>query len=166
VHAQVKTDVAMIETTAPESPVQAPSAGVMTTAGGIQRGLLQQWWIAFAASAVFVVGGHLLIKTGLNGLAPAAANSDFLTRALHVALNPTIVAGLLTYGIGTVCWMRAVSQKEISFLYPLSSINFVLILAASTLFLHETISLPRVMGVALVVTGMILMNTGSEKERG
>jgi uncharacterized membrane protein len=61
--------------------------------------------------------------------------------------------------------MRAVSQKEISFLYPLSSINFVLIAAASMVLLHETISGQRIAGILLVVLGMVLMNTRSGEGR-
>ena len=82
---------------------------------------------------------------------------------LHSVLQAEVLAGLSIYLIGTVCWMRAVSQKEISFLYPLSSINFVLIAAASMVFLQETMSGRRVAGIFLIVLGMILMNTRSAK---
>ena len=50
----------------------------------------------------------------------------------HEVLQSQVFTGLLIYLAGTVCWMRAVSQKEISFLYPLSSVNYVLVVAIST----------------------------------
>jgi uncharacterized membrane protein len=61
--------------------------------------------------------------------------------------------------------MRAVSLKEISFLYPLSSLNFVLIAAASTVLLQETISGQRIAGILLIVLGMVLMNTRAGERR-
>jgi multidrug transporter EmrE-like cation transporter len=140
------------------------SAEPERNAGTLPR-ILRHWWIAFAASSLFVVSGHLLIKAGLNGLAPSPVTTGFVARILHSVLQLQVLAGLSIYLIGTVCWMRAVSQKEISFLYPLSSVNFVLIGAASMLFLQEILSGRRIAGVILVVLGMILMNTRSEEGR-
>lgn len=124
--------------------------------------ILGQWWAAFAASSVFVVAGHLLIKAGLISLVPPAANSGFISRVLNAALHPPVIIGLLIYMMGTVCWMRAVSMKEISFLYPISSINYVLVAMASVLLFQEVLSPKRLGGVALIVLGMILMNRRSQ----
>jgi multidrug transporter EmrE-like cation transporter len=131
----------------------------------VQSPLLRQWWVAFGASAVFVVSGHLLIKAGLNGITPSAANASVIARLINVLLQPEVAVGLMIYMMGTVCWMRAVSQKEISFLYPLSSLNYVLVAAASSLFFHEVIGVRRAGGVLLVVLGMILMNRQSGAKR-
>jgi uncharacterized membrane protein len=54
--------------------------------------------------------------------------------------------------------MIAVSQKEISFLYPLSSVNYVLVAAMSALFLAESISIRRGEGMMLIIIGMFLLN--------
>lgn len=140
----------------------APPAHVKSATAPV-AGLLSQWWMAFAGSAVFVVSGHLLIKAGLNSGVAAPADAGFAMRALHAVLNPEVLGGLIIYFAGTICWMRAVSQKEISFLYPLSSVNYVLVAAASSLLFHEAISVKRAGGVLLVVLGMILMNRPSRK---
>jgi drug/metabolite transporter (DMT)-like permease len=120
--------------------------------------VLRHWWIAFAASALFVVSGHLMIKAGLNALTPLPADTSPLVRTLHAVLQAQVLSGLFIYLMGTVCWMRVVSQKEISFLYPLTSVNYVLVTAASVIFFHEMISTSRAAGVVLIVLGMILMN--------
>jgi drug/metabolite transporter (DMT)-like permease len=123
--------------------------------------LLLQWWIAFAASALFVVSGHLTIKAGLNALTPVPASTGLMLRVLQAVLQPEVLTGLLIYLLGTVCWIRAVSQKEISFLYPLSSVNYVLVAAISTVIFREVISVRRAAGVIVIVLGMILMNRQS-----
>lgn len=110
---------------------------------------------------ILVVSGHLLIKAGLNSLAPQPAATGFAIRILREVFSPQVLAGLFIYLMGTVCWMLVVSQKEISFLYPLSSVNYVLVAAASTMFFHEVISARRAAGVFFVVLGMILMNQQS-----
>src|SRR5438128_6228438 len=125
--------------------------------------LLRQWWMAFAASTVFVVCGHVLIKAGLNAASLHPAGMSSFARILHLLLQPQVIGGLLIYLLGTVCWMTAVAQKEISFLYPLTSVNYVMVVATSALFFHEAVSVRRAAGVAVIVIGMILMNRKSEK---
>ena len=147
-----------------EALLCAPSATLKVEPAALP-GIFSHWWVAFAASSFFVVCGHLLIKAGLNGLTPLQANAGIATRVLHSVLQFKVLAGLSIYMMGTVCWMRAVSQKEISFLYPLSSINFVLIAAASMMFLQETISMQRIAGILFIVLGIILMNTLSGERR-
>jgi drug/metabolite transporter (DMT)-like permease len=140
----------------PPAPVQtAPAKGL--------RGLLSRWWVAFSASAIFVVSGHLLIKFGLNAAAAHPVTAGTIGKILHIVLQPEVFVGLLIYGLGSACWIVAVAQQEISFLYPLSSLNYVLVAGASVLFFHEAISGKRGAGLALIVLGMVLMN---RKSRG
>jgi uncharacterized membrane protein len=125
------------------------------------RAIIGRWWVAFSASSLFVVSGHLLIKAGLNAATLAMSPATGISRVVHSVLHPEVVAGLLIYFLGSVCWMIAVAQREISFLYPLSSINYVLVVIISYVMFAEAISLQRASGVALIVLGMILMNRGT-----
>ncbi len=123
------------------------------------RALLRHWWIPFAASSLFVVSGHLLIKMGLSHASSTLPlSTPGWLRIFHCVIQPEVAGGLLVYFLGSLCWMMAVAQQEISFLYPLSSINYVLVVFASSTFFGETVSLPRMAGVALIVLGMVLMN--------
>jgi drug/metabolite transporter (DMT)-like permease len=122
------------------------------------RSLLARWWIAFSLSSICVVGGHLMIKAGLNFLPATAPAASVAVRILHILMQPPVVGGLFIYLMGTACWMIAVSQKEISFLYPLSSVNYLLVAVMSALFLAESISLRRAEGMVLIVAGMFLLN--------
>jgi uncharacterized membrane protein len=122
------------------------------------RAIIARWWVAFTASSLFVVSGHLLIKAGLNTAAVTVAPVAGIARIAHMAFQVEVVAGLLIYFLGSVCWMIAVAQREISFLYPLSSINYVLVVMISYVLFSEAISWQRVSGVAVIVLGMVLMN--------
>lgn len=149
---------------ATESHPGALLANVQEKLSASTANVLSQWWIAFAASTVFVVCGHLLIKTGLNAASLHPASAGGSARILDLVLRPQVMEGLLIYLLGTMCWMTAVAQKEISFLYPLTSVNYVLVVATSVLFFDEAVSLRRAAGVAVIVMGMILMNRKSGEE--
>src|SRR5262249_61116145 len=77
--------------------------------------LASRWWMAFAASAVFVVSGHLLIKAGLNSLAHTSAADPLAMRLLPIVSQPRVFFGWFIYALGTISWRRTVSQKDISF---------------------------------------------------
>jgi drug/metabolite transporter (DMT)-like permease len=126
------------------------------TAAQRNSGLTCRWEIAFVGAALLVVCGHLLIKAGLNAVitAPTATISVKLVAILH---EPTVWLGLGIYGLGTLCWMAAVAQTELSLLYPLTSLNYVLVACLSYILFSESISWRRGSGIAVIVLGMVLL---------
>ena len=126
--------------------------------------LLSHWWIAFAASSLFVVSGHLAYKGGPERLSSFTCRYGISPlRVLHSVLQFKVLAGLSIYLIGTVCWMRAVSKRRSA-----SCIRYrVLILCSlrrpAWCSCRKPLSGRRIAGILLVVLGMVLMNTRSEK---
>lgn len=137
---------------------------VVQRGGGVVHSLLRRWWIPFGASCLFVVSGHLLIKAGLSAGTAGYVAAPLWTRIFHCVMQGEVAAGLAVYFLGSLCWMLAVAQQEISFLYPLSSMNYVLVEIASSIFFGESVSLRRMSGVVLIVLGMVLMNRRSRSE--
>jgi drug/metabolite transporter (DMT)-like permease len=123
-----------------------------------------RWEIAFVGAALLVVCGHLLIKAGLNTLStlPATGISLKLAAILH---EPTVWLGLGIYGLGTLCWMAAVAQTELSLLYPLTSLNYVLVACLSYVLFSESISWRRGIGIAVIALGMVLL-TSQQRRQG
>ncbi len=125
--------------------------------------LVCRWWVAFLSATVLVVSGHLLIKAAVNTTASAALGASFSARLARILAQPLTWEGLLIYAFGTVCWMVAVAQKDLSYLYPLSSVNYVVIVLTSAVLFQEWVSLRRCTGVALVVLGLVLMHRGESR---
>src|SRR5579883_1306581 len=90
--------------------------------------------LALLGSIVFAASGHLLIKEGLN-----------------VAAS------------GTLARIFAVSKREISYLFPLTALNYVVVALGGRLLFDESIPLKRWAGILVVVCGVILMNQSSEE---
>jgi multidrug transporter EmrE-like cation transporter len=80
-----------------------------------------------------------------------AANSNIL---LGVALEAAFFGALL----------YLLSQKDVSLIWPLTALGFVLTTVAGRLFLHEQVSAIRWLGVILIVTGALLVRY-SEKDQ-
>lgn len=102
--------------------------------------------------------GQLLQKKGLSELG-AIEITNFLEPAyfLKVFMNPFVFFGVLAYVISLFLWLTALSRLQLSFMYPLLSLSYVLVAVLAWFFLGETISLIRWTGIALVVVGSWLV---------
>jgi len=102
--------------------------------------------------------GQLLLKIGASQLVPFALNLPHLPGTLVRAFtNPWVLAGTMLYATSMVTWLKVLSTMELSSAYPLVSLGYVLVLLLSFVFLGEQFSLYKLLGVAAVITGVILI---------
>ena len=76
--------------------------------------------------------------------------------ALTVFSNPSILGGFTLYGFGAVAWLGVLSQWDVSKAYPFVGLGFVFTVAIGW-FVGEQITLDRVLGVALICAGVLLV---------
>jgi len=65
-------------------------------------------------------------------------------------------------GIGSmrrrlIIWLMALAQGDLSLVYPLGSIQFILILFSAHIFLNEKIDKMKLIGTFLVVLGIVFI---------
>jgi len=113
--------------------------------------------MAVLGSVLFAAGGHLLIKSGLNALKASGLPSGVVPRVLSYLLQPAVMGGLAIYGIGTMLWILAVSKREISYLFPLSALNYVVVALGGKWLFGESIPGARWLGILVVFAGVWLM---------
>lgn len=80
-----------------------------------------------------------------------------LDTIFNIMTNKYIILGLLLYGSAFFLWLSAMSTLEISFMYPMLSLAYVLTAVSAFVFLGEHISLTRWMGILLIVVGCMLI---------
>lgn len=75
-------------------------------------------------------------------------------------LKPWIIISFFAAFLGAVSWMAAMTKLELSHAYPFIGLTFVLVLILSSVFFHEAITLPKAIGIALVVAGIAIGSQG------
>jgi drug/metabolite transporter (DMT)-like permease len=113
--------------------------------------------LAVLGSILFAAAGHLLIKSGLNTLKASGLPFGVVPRVMSYLLHPAVMGGLAIYGIGTVLWILAVSKREISYLFPLSALNYVVVALGGKWLFGESIPRVRWLGILVVFAGVWLM---------
>lgn len=108
-----------------------------------------------------------LLKKGVvsTGLLPFTAD-----HVLHfVAANAgslLIWLGILTYLFNFFVWMRVLSKLDLSVAVPVGSTSYVMVPLAACLFLHETVSPGRWVGILLIILGIYFVSRSKAHDGG
>ena len=106
---------------------------------------------------LFTVYGQLIIKWQMAkaGALPHVF-SEKVIFLLQMFFNPWILSAFLSAFVASLCWMAAMTKFDLSYAYPFMSLSFVFVLVLSGFFFHESITLPKLLGVLLIMTGIIV----------
>jgi multidrug transporter EmrE-like cation transporter len=98
---------------------------------------------------------QIALKVGVSGVRMqqtlAAGPVAFLMRA---ALTPTIILGLVLYGVSVGLWLIVLAKSDVSYAYPFVGLGFVFTAVYAATALHEPMGLWRISGVVLIVLGV------------
>jgi len=113
------------------------------------------------ATIGFTVYGQLILKWRISRFGPLPSDTMQKLRFLvSLVFDPVIFSGFAAAFLASLAWMAAMTKFELSHAYPFMSLNFVAVLFLSSLLLGETMTLPKVAGIALIVVGTIVASRG------
>jgi multidrug transporter EmrE-like cation transporter len=111
-------------------------------------------FVFIAFSTVFGICGQLLLKHGMSRMGGVATVGGSLIR--NIVTSPWVVGGLFVYGLGVINWLLALSYLELSYAYPFASLSYIGIIIGSFFIFKERITLLRVVGIAVIITGVLV----------
>lgn len=117
---------------------------------------LQAFIIVF--SSVFLSAlAQLSFKYGVSNV-DLTQHSNLVFKAWFLFTSPFVVIGLSLYGIGTILWLFALKQLDLSLAYPFVGMSFVFVFIFSVLFLSEPFNVTRLLGTAVIVLGIVILS--------
>jgi len=115
---------------------------------------------ALLASCILLGGTtQVLFKLGMNSIGALDSAEKLLSikTLLMVLSNRYILIGLVLYAISSVLWLVGLSMLDVSLMYPLLSLAYVVTTILAFLVLNEPVHSSRWIGVVLIVIGSILV---------
>lgn len=91
---------------------------------------------------------------------PITPDMGVLQKAAGFLLSSYVIGGLVLYGIGTVLWLFALKQLDLSLAYPFVAMSFVMVMLSGMILLGEPFQTSRVVGIALIIAGLLVMARG------
>jgi drug/metabolite transporter (DMT)-like permease len=76
---------------------------------------------------------------------------------LELATRPGVWLGLAVYGCGTGLWILCLRRLDLSFAFPASAVQLLLVYAGAALLLGESIPPLRLLGAAVILFGIGLL---------
>ena len=108
---------------------------------------------------IFTAAGQILFKKTTNELESYSlrtVNTHF--RFLKdVLTKPSTWMGLASMAVGLVIWLAALAEGNLSVVFPLGSMQFIMILFSANIFLNEKIDKMKLLGTFLVVLGIVFI---------
>ena len=99
--------------------------------------------------------GQVFWKLGMNAV--GAIENFSISGIVSMFLNPLVFLGLLMYGLSTIFWLIALSQKDLSYVYPFIALTFIIVLLLSKFLLHENVGIYRIVGTLIIIAGLIIV---------
>ena len=112
-------------------------------------------------TVLFTVYGQIVLKWQVNkaGAFPAAS-LDKMTFLISLIWNPWILSGMAAGFLAFLCWMATMTKFELSYAYPFMSLSFLLVLILSAVLFREPLTMPKTLGITLVIVGLIIASRG------
>ena len=106
-----------------------------------------------------VMGGvaQVLLKKGMAEVGKISLMEMAKQFVRIIVTNPYVFVGLLIYVISTVIYLAALSRGELSILYPIIAVSYIIAAVLAVFFLNEKITLVRWVGIITIVVGVFLV---------
>jgi drug/metabolite transporter (DMT)-like permease len=105
-------------------------------------------------NVLLLVSGQLLWKFSLNRHPHAFRSVGDL---LQLGTDPAMLAGCVLFVVATAIWFYALSRYDLSRVYPLQSMAYVLGAFSGILIFKETMTAIQWIGIVLILGGAFLV---------
>jgi multidrug transporter EmrE-like cation transporter len=120
-------------------------------------------WVLILTGVGLNAAAQLLLKVATRPLAHFNAfNADTLSSSVVILFRSMpFWTGMLCYAASVCVWVAALSKAPVSTAYPMLSLGYVVVAAVSVAWLGETVTPAKILGIALICTGVLLVSRSS-----
>jgi uncharacterized membrane protein len=129
-----------------------------------ERRLRIKTLVMVLAMVVCANAGDLMLKRGMTQNGAVQLTGAGVTHAFRLTVtNGTIWVGIFFLTGFMIIYMTVLSWADYSYVMPAGAFGYALLTLMAVLFLHESVSLRRWVGVVLICVGVLLV--GQTKPR-
>lgn len=118
---------------------------------------LQEFGLLLLA-VLFSAAGQLLLKVGAIQLGEVTSE-NVISHVLSIATTPSLVAGLLAYGMGAVFYILLLTRVNLSVAAPSASLIYLASVLIGYFFFKEALTPTRMFGLGFIMFGVVLVTS-------
>ena len=117
-------------------------------------------WALILSGVGLNAAAQLLLKVATRPLGHFTVfNADtFNSSVLILSKSVPFWTGMLCYGASLCVWLAALAKAPVSTAYPMLSLGYVVVAAVSVAWLGETLTAAKIVGIALICAGVVLVS--------
>ena len=103
--------------------------------------------------------GQILWKEGMSNFGRINGIEDLLQvkTVWDIFTNKYILLGIILYAMSVFLWLGAMSTLDVSFMYPLLSLGYIVTAILALVFIGENITLLRWAGIVVIIAGCFMI---------
>ena len=118
-------------------------------------------WAMVFATTLLTSYGQLVLKWQVGKASPVPfAFMESWPPLLQLLARPWVLSAFVAAFGASVCWMLAISRLELSRAYPFMALNFLFVVLVAVPMFGETLTAPKLIGLAFVVIGLVFISQG------
>ncbi len=120
-------------------------------------------WVLILTGVGLNAAAQLLLKVATKPLSHFSVfNADILSSSIAVLFRSVpFWAGMICYAASLCVWVAALAKAPVSTAYPMLSLGYVVVAAVSVAWLGESLTPAKMLGIALICTGVFLVSRNS-----
>lgn len=117
-------------------------------------------WVLILTGVGLNAAAQLLLKIATRPLGHFTVfNADTLNSSVFILFKSVpFWIGLVCYGTSVCVWVAALTKAPVSTAYPMLSLGYIVVAAVSVAWLGETLTAGKILGIALICTGVVLVS--------
>jgi drug/metabolite transporter (DMT)-like permease len=123
--------------------------------------LTPQRWLVLVIVMLTASVGDTLLSVGMKSAGPISLHH--LGALLHALLNPMVFCGILLLLVFMAANLTALSWADLTFVLPSTAFGYVVVALLARFWLHESISLSRWAGIAMIIAGVGFVANGPSR---
>ncbi len=119
-------------------------------------------YITIIVTLILVTYGQLILKSEVNKLGPIPTGSlnEITKYFISAVSNLWILSGLFAAVFAALAWIATMSKFQLSSVYPLLSLNFVIVPLLSIYLFNESLNLFKIIGIIVIIGGVFIFSRG------
>jgi drug/metabolite transporter (DMT)-like permease len=115
--------------------------------------------VLLLVSLCVIIGviAQLAMKKGMNIVGATNLKDILSVKVFSIVFQKYVFIGIALYVLASLIWLVVLSQAELSFVYPLISVGYVITAILSWFLFKENLTLVRFFGILMICGGVYLI---------
>lgn len=102
---------------------------------------------------------QILLKQTMNSIGAFVFSwASILPIGLQVLFNVYFLVGMACYVFSVFIWLLVLSKLAVGIAYPMASLGYITTAIAAYIFLGESFSISRLIGIVIIIFGVYLVS--------